>query len=174
MDNRITKNRLGNFLSYEWIIMIIVVLIAVFLMDGVYAILEVRPTVGQEFKVYYDQNFSQSSYDKLYELIDRNDTLSYDVLKTDYEVIVGGDVDVLGTRLSVYEGDIIVTDSCAPDKSDADPKVRSEYVVDVYSIYRLDALLSDAKAYLKLEKKRIFCRRLYEVFFYADRPLTLN
>jgi hypothetical protein len=118
-------------------------------MDGVYAILEVRPTVGQEFKVYYDQNFSETSYEKLYDLIDRNDTLSYDVLKLDYEVIVGGDVDVLGTRLSVYEGDIIITDSCAPKENDRDPKVRSEYVADVYSIYRLEDLLKDAKAYLK-------------------------
>ena len=149
MDNKITKKRLGNFLSYEWILIIFIVFISIFLFDGFYSIIAVRPTVGQEFKVYYDENFSGTDPDKLQEMIDRNNTLSYDVLKVDYEVLTpAADVNILNIRLSVYEGDIIITDNAPADENAAEPKVRSEYVIDTESLYTLDKLLSDAKTYL--------------------------
>ena len=149
MDNKITKKRLGNFLSYEWILMIIVIVIGIILFDWVYAILEVRPTVGQEFKVYYDQNFSLTDKEKLKTMIERNNTLSYDVLKTDYEVLSGAtDVNILNVRLSVQEGDIIITDNLEPGEDEFEPKVRSEYIIDTESVYTLENLLADAKTYL--------------------------
>lgn len=150
MDNKITKRRLGNFLSYEWIVMIIVAVISIVVFEFVYGIMEVKPTTGQEFKVYYDENFSYSSSDKLYELIEREDTLSYDVLKKDYEILFpNGEANILNIRLSVYEGDIIISDFTDPPETATEKKIRSEYIVDTESVYTLDKLLADAKSYLK-------------------------
>lgn len=149
MDSRITKKRLGNYLSYEWILMVVVVLVTIILFDAFYGIIAVRPTVGQEFKVYYDENFSSIDSNKLIDLIKRENTLSYDVLETDYEVLIpNSETNVLNIRLSVYEGDIIVTDCTEPDESSTESKIRSEYIIDTESVYTLDKLLSDGKAYL--------------------------
>ncbi len=152
MDNRITKKRLYAYLSYQWIMIIIFALVAIFLLNGVYAAIGVKPTTGQHFKVYYDNNFSSTTSTKLESLIYREKALSYDVLEEDYEVLVGdGQTDILGIRLSVQEGDIIISDKKEPPKDaelSAEKTIRAKYIVDVYSIYTLDGLLEDAKAYL--------------------------
>ena len=56
MDNKITKNRLQSFLSYEWIKVIIFALVFIVAWEFVYAIISVKPTVGQDFKFYFDQD----------------------------------------------------------------------------------------------------------------------
>lgn len=152
MDNKITKKRLHAYLSYQWVMIIIFSLVAIFITNGVYAAIGVRPTTGQHFKVYYDNNFSSTISTKLESLVFREKTLSYDVLEEDYEVLVGdGQTDILGIRLSVQEGDIIITDRKEPPK-DAELKqektIRAKYIVDKHSVYTLDGLLKDAKAYL--------------------------
>ena len=149
MDNKLTKKRLSNFFSYEWILMIIVIVVGIVFFDGIYAIFGVRTTTGQYFKVYYDQNFSLS-YDsslKLFDMIERRKTFSYDVLEKDYEILTG-DADVLNIRLSVQEGDVIITDYTESDKDAAEPVRRADYVTDTHLMYTMDGLLADAKAYL--------------------------
>lgn len=152
MDNRITKKRLYAYLSYQWIMIILFALIAIILANGIYAAIGVRPTTGQHFKVYYDNNFSSTTSSKLESLIYREKALSYDVLEEDYEVLVGdGQTDVLGIRLSVQEGDIIITDRKEPPKEAElrdEKTIRAKYIVDVHSVYTIDGLLKDAKAYL--------------------------
>lgn len=150
MDNKITKNRLSNFLSYEWILILIIIFVGIIFFDGIYTIFGVRTTTGQYFKVYYDQNFSLS-YDsslKLVEMINRRKTFSYDVLEKDYEILTG-DADVLNIRLSVQEGDIIITDYSEPAEDAAEPVKRAEYIVDTQTMYTMNGLLADAKNYLK-------------------------
>lgn len=152
MDNRITKKRLHAYLSYQWIMIILFALVAIILANGIYAAIGVRPTTGQHFKVYYDNNFSSTTSSKLESLIFREKALSYDVLEEDYEVLVGdGQTDVLGIRLSVQEGDIIITDRKQPPKEAElrdEKTIRAKYIVDVHSVYTIDGLLKDAKTYL--------------------------
>ncbi len=150
MDNKITKTRLSNFLSYEWIIMIVVALAGILLFEMAYTMLGVRLSAGQHFKVYYDVNFSASYTNsaKLESMIIDKKTYSYDILKSDYEIITG-EADILGIRLSVQEGDIIITDSVEPSADATDKTIRSEHIVDSHDMYTMTGLLDDAKTYLK-------------------------
>jgi hypothetical protein len=144
MDNKITKRRLSNFLAYEWIMIIIVALAAIVVWEFVYGIVSVKPTTGQQFKIYYDEGMAYSS-GRLMDLLDEDDTLSYDVLDLDVEELIK-DNNVLSTRLSVYEGDIIISNGIADEETGA---MRAKAVVDSTAIYSLEELLEDAKSYLR-------------------------
>lgn len=148
MDNRITKKRLTDYLSYEWILIVIIVVVAMFVLELVYTVGSVRLTTGQEFKIYYDENLYSDKVDKLYNLMDREKTLSYDVLKSDIEALTS-DYNVLGVRLSVQEGDIIITDSIEPSEDSEKTDVRAKKVIDTNPVYVLDDMLKDAKSYLR-------------------------
>ena len=146
MDNRITRTRLHNFLSYEWIMMIIVCAVAIFVWEFAYTVGAVRLTVGQHFKFYYDQSIYAVDGGDLYGLADN--AMSYDVLKLDSETLTS-DYNVLSVRLSIQEGDILITDSVEPAETDTDKNVRAKLNIDSYKMYSLTDLLKDAKDYLK-------------------------
>lgn len=141
MDNKITKKRLSDFLAYDWILMIVCALAAILLWEFVYGIVSVKLTTGQQFKIYYDQGTTSSA--RVEEFLVGNDVLSYDVLEIDVEQLVS-DANVLSTRLSIYEGDIIISDAIERDGA-----VRAKQLVDTTPIYSLDAMLADAKTYLR-------------------------
>ena len=52
MDARITKQRLGNLLSYDWLKMLIAIVIAVFLIILLFTMTATRVTNAQTFAVY--------------------------------------------------------------------------------------------------------------------------
>ena len=141
MDNKITKTRLSNFFAYEWIMIIIAALAAIVVWEFVYGIVAVKPTVGQQFKIYYDQGMVDTT-NKLMDLTDK--TFSYDILEVDYEGLIK-DNNVLTTRLSIYEGDIIVSDGIEAE----DGSMRTKSVVDSTPIGTITGLVDDAKAYLR-------------------------
>lgn len=143
MDNKITKTRLSNFLAYEWIMIIIAALAAIVLWEFVYGITSVKATVGQQFKIYYDQGMAYTS-DRLIDLTEKDKTFSYDVLEVDVEELIA-ESNVLTTRLSIYEGDVIISNGIEAE----DGSVRAKAVVDTTSIYTLEGMASDAKAYLR-------------------------
>lgn len=149
MDNKVTKSRLSNFLSYEWIVMIALVVAAIFVWEFVYTVSAVRLSVGQQFKYYYDQNISTTGMDDFYDLITNKNTFSYDVLKFDREGLTAEN-NVLSIRLSIQEGDAIFTDNVVRYDSEEDKvgTVRSAEVVDAFSMYDLSELLKDAESYL--------------------------
>ena len=66
MDNKITKTRLSNFLSYEWILLIILTVAAIVVWELVYTMTSVRLTVGQQYKIYYDEELDTAGHNKLY------------------------------------------------------------------------------------------------------------
>ncbi len=142
MDNKITKKRLANFLSYEWIIMLVAVVAGILLWEFIFTVSGVRLTAGQNFKIYYDKKISSNS--DIYSLITKdNKTFSYDVIEINIEDVT--DDQVLMARYSVQEGDIIITDCVQENEED---KVRAKTLIDGYDIYDLDKLLSDAEDYL--------------------------
>ena len=155
MDNRITKRRLSDFLSYEWILMIVIAVVAIVVWEFAYTVGAVRLTTGQHFKFYYDQTISSSDSDKMYDLFIKYDTFSYDVLKIDSESLTS-EYNVLSVRLSVQEGDILITDKKQTMKDDGNggqevdqtKSVRAKSHVDNFSIYALDKMLADAQKYL--------------------------
>ena len=151
MDNKITKGRFSDFLSYEWILMIVISIAAIIVWEFAYTVGAVRLTVGQEFKYYFDESISSATSNDFYELVAK-DTFSYDVIELDYEALMS-DYNVLSVRLSIQEGDVLVTDCKEPEEgaTGSAALVRAKSAVDNYEyhIYCLDTLLSDAKEYLR-------------------------
>ncbi len=149
MDNKITKSRISNFFSYEWIMLIAVAVVSIIVWELVYTVTAVRLTVGQEFKVYYDYGIYANGGSLLVEEVE-DDAFSFDVLKIDYETLLR-DNDVLNTRLSVHEGDVIFTDVKVKDDLEANeyPTNQANTRIDSISTYDYDLLVKDAEDYLK-------------------------
>lgn len=141
MDNKLTKKRLSDFLAYEWILTIIVAAAAIIVWELVYTVSAVRLTTGQSFKFYYDENVASLGDGYFYEMLS-DDVFSYDVKELSSESL-SSSYNVLSTRLSVFEGDVIFTDCVAKE----DGNVRAAELVDQYG-YNYERLLSDAKSYL--------------------------
>ena len=148
MDNRITKKRLSNLLSYEWILMAAVIALTVIAWEIIFAMGSVRLSTGQQFKYYLDQSIYIGNNAELYNLIKDEDALSYDVLKFDTETILSGN-DVLRTRIELCEGDVIFTDSVSNPGNKVYRSVRSKHVIDMFPIYSLEDLVKDAQKYLR-------------------------
>ena len=148
MDNKITKSRLGNFLSYEWILIAIVVAVAIFVWEFAYTVGAVRLTTGQQYKFYFDEKISTTGANKLYNLILQEDVLSYDVLSFESENLTS-DYNVLSVRLSVQEGDIIITDTIKPKEEDKDQSIRAKTIIDNSYGSSYTKLLNEAKTYLR-------------------------
>ena len=152
MDNKITKRRLSDFLAYEWILTLIVAAAVIVAMELIYTVSAVRLSVGQNFKFYYDQNLYtyENPAANLYDLLDvklgeNGKTFSYDVLQVDSETLMSS-YNVLTTRLSVQEGDVIFTS--LNEEEDGTRRAKTIVDGDGYYVYRMDKLLSDAEEYL--------------------------
>lgn len=143
MNNKITKKRLSDFFSYEWIIMTVVIVVAIFLWEMLFSAIAVKPTTGQNFKYYIDKNIVCPRNDTFKSGLISQKTFSYDVLEVEDEVLGRGGADVLSVRLSASEGDGIIT----LDEKDAEFN-RAKTIVDLFSVYAFDDLLFDAQDYL--------------------------
>lgn len=146
MDSRITKKRLSDFLSYEWIVTIVFCVVAVLVWELIYSVSAVRLTVGQSYKIYFDTNYDYNTYGVLYEELKDKEALSYDVLKIGSEKIMK-DTDLLATKLVVYDGDLLFTDDIVPE--DEDGVVLAKYRVDSTEVYDLEELKNDSLKYLQ-------------------------
>ena len=151
MDNKLTKRRLSDYLSYEWILMIVVAVVMIVVWEFAYTVGAVRLTVGQDFKYYYDESISSLSATDFDDLLTSDGTFSYDVLKRHYETLTS-DYNVLSIRLSIQEGDVLITDSKEPEEGATGDErlIRAKSAIDNfdYNIYCLDTMLSDAITYL--------------------------
>ncbi|MBR2448968.1 MAG: hypothetical protein IKB30_02480 [Clostridia bacterium] len=153
MDNKITKRRLSDFLAYEWIMMIIIAVVAMIVWELVYTMAGVRLSVGQQFKFYFDETVYGNS-SAVVRLLDKDQTLSYDILELNAESL-SSDFNVLSTRLSIQEGDILITDCKYPTEGAEKPeevedkKIRLRTMVDSYHGYSYEEMLLDAKTYLR-------------------------
>ncbi len=158
MDNRLTKKRLSDLLSYEWIFIIIVCVASIILWQLVYTIGSVKLTAGQSFTYYYDYTIYPSDNVGFRRQLESQEVFSYDVLKLSNESI-NKENNVLSNRLSIQEGDVIFTDVVGLEKYMASidkeetptTKVRALAMIDNtdYRIGSIDVLIDSAKEYLK-------------------------
>ncbi len=158
MDNKLTKKRLHDMLSYEWIFMIVMCVISIIIWEIMYSVGSVKLTAGQRFRYYYDYTiFPAGNTEFRRELVGR-DTFSYDVLKLGTESI-SKDHNVLTNRLAIQEGDVIFTDlfgieeykdSLAKDEIPTEG-VRAFSIIDTvdYKIGAIEVMFENAKKYLK-------------------------
>ncbi len=147
MDNKINRKRLSNFLSYEWILMLISVFAAILAFELIYTVSATRVTTGQYFKYYLDKNLSSDVADFYialgYEPGKNGKTFSYEILDLGMESVVFSD-EVLTARLSVQEGDVIFSDVTEEE----DGSSRAKTLIDNYPLMSLDELLASAKEYI--------------------------
>ncbi len=158
MDNKLTKKRLSDLLSYEWIFMIIMCIVSIIFWELLYDFGAVKLTAGQNFRYYYDYNIFPSDNAELRREIAEKKTFSYDVLKISSEVL-SADHNVLKDRLSIQEGDVIFADAVGIEDYKASlekgetpkEKIRAFSIIDTidYKIGSIDLMLENAKKYLK-------------------------
>ncbi len=149
MDSRITKKRLSDYLSYQWIFLIVMCVVAIIVWELAYTIGAVRLTTGQHFKFYYDKTVWAGSTNEMFSLFKEENTFSYDVLSLDSEAILEEN-DILSTRLYVQEGDMLITSSKEVDDEAFEKGKRNiaKSRIDYMSIYSFEELSKDAKVYL--------------------------
>ena len=108
MDNRITKNRLQSFLSYEWIKVIMFTLIFIIVWEFVYTVSAVRLTPGQEFEIYFDQDLRVAvDTSKFISSLKGKDGLSYDVLEINTETFMSDEDNIMQYRIQAGMGDVV-------------------------------------------------------------------
>ncbi|MBQ8197025.1 MAG: hypothetical protein IJZ73_03085 [Clostridia bacterium] len=150
MDNKVNKRRLSNFLAYEWILVVVAVIAAIFVLEIIYSATGQGLTVGQKFNYYYDTMLQRNDMIDFHSSLKspdgtNNNVFSYDVIECEYEKIYQ-DNDVLYARYEIQEVDAIFTDftpAATPEQS-----VRLKTLVDHYDIYDLQSLFNDASDYL--------------------------
>lgn len=149
MDNKITKRRLKNVLSYDWVKMVVVVLGICLLWSLAFTIGAPRASTGQTFSVFYYGSFHYvHSPSELTEEIKNKNAFSYDVISFGSRVMDESYYgQLMSTTNAVQEGDIMIT----IDSSDKIESNRSEFrqVIDGYGdvFYDYETLIYDAKMY---------------------------
>lgn len=85
MDAKITRDRLGNLLSYDWLKMIVAIVLAVCALTVFFTTVGTVPTAAQTFTVYaYGELFSGEGAGSLTEDL-KQDVFSYEILLTEAE-----------------------------------------------------------------------------------------
>ena len=120
MDARITKQRLGNLLSYDWLKMLIAIVIAVFLIILLFTMTATRVTNAQTFAVYaYTDLTAGKDFNSLGSTLKTNEVLSYDILETKTEKFSADDrYDIFSLRRTVGEGTVMFISDVRTYKTD--------------------------------------------------------
>lgn len=85
MDAKITKQRLSNFLSYDWLKILLAAVLAVVAICVFFTTVRTMPSDRQVFTVYaYELSEGDDAYSFSDDLLE-NDIFSYEILQTQYE-----------------------------------------------------------------------------------------
>lgn len=142
MDARITKSRLANLLSYDWLKIIAAIAAAVVALAVLFTTAKTRPAKEQVFTIYGYGELQQGSASEEIARRLENGVLSYDILKVEQETFGQGQYSgaALAARLSVRSGTVIFATKSALQEGfggDQCPLTRD-----------LDVYLSDCENYL--------------------------
>lgn len=121
MDAKITKQRLGLLLSYDWIKIIGICAAAVLVWALLFTTMATRATNGQSFEMYLYPGVSLSSSVNVETLHtrDENDVLSYDVLNFSSMTLDSSAMDtVLSAHFSAGQGDVFFAPDTEPTKDE--------------------------------------------------------
>ena len=152
MDNKITKKRLAEMLSYDWIKVILFCILFVILFEVILGAFSVKITPGQRFEIILYNNINSSGSDKTRNLLAKEEALSFDVLSfqiTSLDTVYYSQT--LRAREETAQCDILIIDNAETvitnnENSYADSNMKN--IIDGYSIYDYQSLINDAKSYL--------------------------
>ncbi len=170
MDARITKSRLGNFLSYDWLKIVAAILAVVFILIVFFTTIKTRARSEQEFIVYaYSTTQSVSGGDADMTLLSGADadtfadtllssgTFSYDILHTEFENL-GSDQyseTLFSARRMAGLGTVmLVSDYISPDKEPEETELGSSLDILFASMtdrfaYDPDEYFAECEEYLQ-------------------------
>lgn len=155
MDARITKQRLGNLLSYDWLKILAAIAAAVVALCVFFTTVKTRPREGQVYYVYAYTDLNDGA-DNLY-LEDRlfsQSVFSYDILDVTVETFQRtsyGDT-VLTARRSAHEGTVMFVTDIDTYNEDGSVKEVSNFKTfvrqNIYGFCNVEKYFSDCEAYL--------------------------
>ena len=167
MDNKITRTRFSDFISYEWVKIIIFALVAVFVWELVFTVSGVRLTKGQQFKILYDTNLDTDTENEIIPMAYSDGAFSYDVMKIDREYLAKANINVLSVRYETQDCDVIAT--CNKEQEVAGSLVRQAYnMIDSVFMWSYDEMIKDGVAYLTPLLKNEFSGDATKVFDYEN------
>ena len=154
MDNRITKKRLGEMLSYDWLKIVVIAVVAVILVEVLFGVFGVKVSSGQKFEIILYNNVDSSGADRLKTLVKKEEALSFDVLS--FQITSLDQVyysQTLRSREETAGCDIVIIDNVrtyANDYPDEEKYSQSNMknFIDGYSVYSFEYLIKDATEYL--------------------------
>ncbi len=131
MDARVTKQRLGNMLSYDWLKILGAIALAAMVLAVFFTMIATRATDGQTFMVYGYYGLSTGKdYGGFGDSLKTNNVFSYDILNTGAETFSEGGMygkSVFTARRSAGEGRVMfvsdyekVNDKGEPQKTRLD------------------------------------------------------
>ncbi len=153
MDARITKQRLANMLSYDWLKIIAAIAVAVLFICVFFTTVSTRPGTYQVFTVYgYRELFAGEAANGFVEELKEDGVFSYDILKAEQETFGTSQyADAAFTaRRSVLEGTVMFTTTNRTDEDDPSATVIKELLggENCPMALDLDVYFDDCKNYL--------------------------
>ena len=150
MDNKITRKRFADFLSYEWIVITVIILVAIFLWEVVFTLIAVKPTDGQRFKILYDEGVA-SAYEKDIVVVTHNEsrTYSFDVLEIGKEGLTTGIENEIGVRYKTRDCDVIVTTHVELTTDSGVKYTRANYITESFNPWSYEKAVEDGDKYLE-------------------------
>ena len=150
MDNKITKRRFFDFLSYEWILITVIILVAIFVWEVVFTLFSVKPTHGQRFKIIYDEGVeTQYETDIVVVTHDYERTYSFDVLEINKEGMTSGIENEIGIRHKTHDCDVIVTTDIELTNQSGGKYTRANYITESFNPWSYEKAVKDGDLYLE-------------------------
>ena len=129
MDARITKQRLGNLISYDWLKMLVTIVVFVLVLVLLFTMTATRPKNTQEYSIYaYTDLTATSSFTNLGDTLEERDVLSYDILAINSESFAGNNYAsaTYSARRAAGQGTVMfITDNPVYETDD-----NGDYVLD--------------------------------------------
>ncbi|MBO4323313.1 MAG: hypothetical protein J5836_01480 [Clostridia bacterium] len=157
MDIKITKSRLSNLFTYEWVRLLAITVVIIVLWSIMYTSFAARLSVGQKFfLITYEGVYTktQSVADELATgAADGGNVLSYDVREfTELNVVTVGENTahkVLTTRLEGGDGDILIIGNGDREYDPSDRSTLTEYqsLINNGRLISINDLLESARRY---------------------------
>ncbi len=171
MDARITKHRLGNLLSYDWLKILATVAAAIFGLSAFFTMVRARPSNGQVFDFQTYGGLTEGEYN--YRLTDALESMfSYDILQTSNENFKSDSngMQVFTARRAVKTGTVIVAADYSASEETPSPfaSLCEMGLVDEGTDRERQALFFDVNAYLSDTQK--YLSRFFSDWEHGEAP----
>ncbi len=157
MDARITKSRLSNLLSYDWLKIIAAVAVAIVALCVFFTTVKTRPRAGQHYEILAYSDL-QAGTDSSTFASSLGDVFSYDILKVTAETLSGNPYSgaVFSSLRATGSGNAMFIGNWAQDdgKEETEDKGTLQTFVEGFLVWRDDGtrgleILLDTEEYLR-------------------------